>query len=278
MDAHNPARPASFWTALVREPLLHFVLLGGVIFAADRAAVSKQEDPRVIVVGPEVDREARSIFKGAQGREPTEAELEIMRKRWVDNEVLYREGLALRLEQGDPTLRERVIFKALNVIESNLQLPKIDDASLRSWFEQRRDKYDIPARFDFDEAIVTGDKSETTARRFADALNTGAEADVQSGLRVFKSRPLGNIVDSFGSEFALALDRLPLQQWSVLPSKDGPRVIRIEAKTAGETAIFESVRSRVQQDWQDQKAQELRTAAVRELGKKYTVRVAGSRS
>jgi len=268
----------SFWSALLREPLLHFVVLGGLIFAIDHALVSGKPDPREIVVGPEVDAEARAIFRTAQGREPSDAEMRVLRERWIDNEVLYREGLALRLEQGDPALRERVIFKALNVIEQSLPAPEVDDLALRAWFEQQRARYDIPARFDFAEAVVSGDWSEDGARRFAAALNSGAPADVQSGLRVFDGRPQENIETSFGAEFASALARMPLDQWQVLPSKDGPRVVRLQAHTPGERANFEALRTRVRQDWLDEQAQQLRTSAVRQLGKKYTVRFAGAKS
>lgn len=267
----------SLWHAVRREPLLHFVLLGGLIFAADQIVRARVGDPNVIVVGPEVEREAREIFRTAKGREPTSAELDVLRARWIDNEVLYREGLALRLEQGDPALRERVIFKALNVIESNLRLPEADEAALKAWFEQHRDQYDVQARFDFSEAVPT-DSREAAVRRFAEALNAGAQTDLTSGLRIFQARPHNTIVDAFGAEFATALDDLPLQQWRVLKSSEGARIVRLEAREPGVTANFDEVRLQVLQDWRDAKAQEIRTTAVRELGKKYTVRVEGASS
>ena len=273
----SSTRNASRGRALLREPLLHFVALGALIFAADHLIRSRQADPRVIVVGPEVEREARAIFRNAKGREPSPAELKILRERWIDNEVLYREGLALKLEQGDPALRERVIFKALNVIESNLRLPDADDATLHGWFERHRDQYDSAARYDFSEA-VTVQADDDTARRFAAALNGGEPVDVKSGLRIFRGRPRNTIVDAFGAEFAAGLDRAALREWSAIPSQAGPRVIRLEARTPGEAVAFDEVRGRVLQDWRDAKAQELRTSAVRELGRKYSVQIAGSSS
>ena len=262
---------------LLREPLLHFIALGALIFAADHFIRARRPDPNVIVVGPEVEQEARAIFRNAKGREPSATELKILRERWIDNEVLYREGLALKLEQGDPALRERVIFKALNVIESNLRLPDEDDAALRNWFEQHRDQYESPARYDFSEAVLVKTDDET-ARRFAAALNGGEPVDVKSGLRIFQARPRNTIVDAFGPEFAAELDRAAIREWQVIPSLAGPRVIRLESRTPGETARFDDVRARVLQDWRDAKAQELRTSAVRELGRKYTVQIAGSSS
>jgi hypothetical protein len=115
------------WRTLLREPLLHFVVFGALIFAVDHVIAARQQNPKVIEVGPEVDKEAKSLFRGAFGREPSDKELAVMRERWIDNEVLYREGLGLRVDQGDTSIRERVIFKALNVMQANLTLPQIDD-------------------------------------------------------------------------------------------------------------------------------------------------------
>jgi hypothetical protein len=256
---------------IMREPLSHFVLLGGLVFAADHIIRSERADPLEIVVGPEVDAEARATFRKARDRDPTPSELSVLRERWVANEVLYREGLALRLDQGDPTLRERVIFKALNVIESSIDLPEADESALRAWFEAHRERYDSEARFDFSEAVPT-DTREETARRFVEALNGGATADVESGLRIFEGRPRRSIVEAFGAEFTDALEQAPLGVWRALPSSSGLRVIRLEAREPGEAARFDAVRAQVLRDWKDEKAQEQRTVAVHELTRKYVVR------
>jgi len=271
MSASQSTQPSLF-ARLIREPLVHFVALGGLVFGVDHVIRASRQDPSEIVIGPEVEKEARDIFRTAKGRDPSAAELQVLRERWVDNEVLYREGLALRLDQGDPTLRERVIFKALNVIESNVRVPDVKEPELQRWFEQHRDQYDVPARFDFSEAVPQ-DNSQGTLTRFADALNHDKQVDIQSSLRLFEHRPKNNIVDAFGAEFASALEAVPLQTWQVLPSKDGLRMVRVEKREPGEAVSFDSVRARVLLDWRDATAADLRTAAVRDLGKKYKVRV-----
>ncbi len=264
----------TFIGGLLREPLLHFALFGALLFGADHALSAGKDSRAVIQVGPEVDKEAVELFRNGIGRAPTAAELKTLRERWIDNEVLYREGLALRVDQGDPTIRERVIFKALNVMQANLSLPKIDEAGLRRWFEQHRASYDEPDRYDFLEAMVPGKPTEQSLRAFADALNAGVASDTQGSLRVFKARPRGNLVGSYGERFAGALDALAPGRWHVLDSTDGKRVIALQSKSAGERVSFESVRGRVYEDWKDTTMQNLRTAAVRELGKKYTINLA----
>src|SRR5262249_12489391 len=125
----------------LREPLLHFVLLGGLLFLVDHILVAKADDPHTIVVGADVDKEAIETFQAARGRKPNAQELGALHRVWLDNEVLYREGLALQVDKGDPAIRERVIFKALSVVDSNVKLPPPDDKVLRAWFDGHRDKY-----------------------------------------------------------------------------------------------------------------------------------------
>src|SRR5499427_8935201 len=122
----------------LREPLLHFVVLGGLLFAVDAVLVGRADDPRTIVVGADVDREASETFKAARGHDPSPAELESLRAVWLQNEVLYREGLAQQVDKGDTAIRERVIFKALSIVDSNVKLPPADESTLRKWFETHR--------------------------------------------------------------------------------------------------------------------------------------------
>ncbi|MBC7484267.1 MAG: peptidyl-prolyl cis-trans isomerase [Rhizobacter sp.] len=248
-------------------------MVGALLFGIDHVVAARKDDPHLIVLGPEVDKEARTLFRDAKGREPSDAEMNTLRERWVDNEVLYREGVSLRVDQGDSAIRERVIFKALNVVQANLQPPKIDDATLRAWFETNRAKYGELARLDFLEAVLVGDASDDAVNGFVAALNRSAsQGEAKGGLRVFKGRPRDNIVASFGGEFTAALEKSPLGTWRALSAKDGLHVVRLDAVKATETVSFDTVRGEVLQDWRDEQLMELRRRAVRDVGRKYTVK------
>ena len=265
-------RPGPPWSKWLREPLLHFLVLGGLLFALDHALVSRRDDPHLIVVGASVDSEAIATFEAARGHAPNAEELDALRRVWLDNEVLYREGLALQVDKGDEAIRERVIFKALSVVDSNVKLPQVTDDLLRKWFDAHREKYDDPARYDFDEAVISGDNSEAAVTAFVKDLNAGAPGDIKAGLRVFKSRPQSNLVQSYGQPFADALVKTPIGQWQAFDTKDGWRAMRLNATTPPQPANFEQLRSVIQQDWTDATASEQRSAAVRALAKKYTVK------
>jgi hypothetical protein len=268
-----PAARRFVWPEWTREPLLHFFVLGALIFAVDYYLVGRADDPRTIYVDAKVDAEARHVFKDARGRDPDEDELYALRKIWLDNEVLYREGLALGVDKGDKTIRERVIFKALSVVEAGLKLPPYDEKLLREWFERNRVRYDEPARYDFQEAVLIEDRSEPAMRAFAAALNAGRSDETKADLRIFKGRPHANLVQSYGEEFARALEAASPGEWGVLATRDGPRLMQLEAITPGRPADFEPLRGVVLRDWTDATMAEQRTAAVRALARKYRVRV-----
>ena len=274
-DATAPGRkPLPAW---LREPLLHFVVIGAVLFAVDHYLIGQADDPRTIVVGTEVDDEARQVFKASRNRLPNAEELAALRRVWLDNEVLYREGLALQVDKGDTAIRERVIFKALSVIDANVKLPPVDDKVLRAWFDAHHAKYDEPARFDFHEAVLSGDQTEGTVRAFAEALNNGTPGDAGAGLRVFKDRPRSNLVDSYGPDFVRALEDARPHRWLALPTAQGWRAVQLESMTPAKPAVFEALRGVVLQDWTDATLSEQRSAAVRALTAKYRIRTGAAK-
>lgn len=267
------AATASRLPGWLREPLLHFLAIGALLFAVDHALNRGAGDANTLVVGADVTAEAVQTFKAARGREPDAQELKALQQVWLDNEVLYREGIALQLDKGDSAIRERVIFKALSMVDSGVKPPAIDDAGLRAWFEARRARYDEPPRFDFQEAVLDGPTDEAAVRSFVAALNAGTPGDAKAGLRLFKGRPHGNLVQSYGDAFAKALEAATPGTWLALQGKDGWRAVRLESIAAARPAQFEALRPVVMQDWTDATMAEQRSAAVATLAKKYNVKV-----
>lgn len=164
-DASSAAGGYSRLPAWMREPLIHFILLGAVLFAVDHILASRADDPHTISVDASVDQRSREVFRQEHDRDPNAEELHTLRRAWLDNEVLYREGIEMRIDKGDPAIRDRVIFKMLNLIEAGLTTPVVDETKLRAWFEKNRAKYDQPgAPADFDKlgAIVLQDWIDAT--------------------------------------------------------------------------------------------------------------------
>jgi hypothetical protein len=270
-----PATPSRRvrWT---REPLFHFILIGAVLFGVDSLIAGQADDPNLIELDAQANAEIVRVFSASRGREPNAEELQALHRVWLDNEVLYREGLALGLDRGDKAIRERVIFKALSMVDANTKRPPYDEKILREWFEKNRVRYDAPERFNFQEAVLSGEPSESAVRSFVSSLNAGTAPDAEAGLRVFTDRPHGNIVQSYGAEFADALEASPPGEWRALQDKKGWRAMRLDSTVAAQPADFDQLRGVVLQDWTDAVMSEQRSAAVGVLAKKYTIKIDGA--
>jgi hypothetical protein len=276
---HPPSSSRVWLQSVLREPLTHFVVLGALIFAADHLILAQRGDPQEIVITKEAYAEARSAFMTGMKREPTDAELKVLTDRWVDNEVLYREGLALGMDRGDQAMKDRVVFKVLTATQSGLALPKIDEAGLRAWFESRREQYDLPARFSFEEAVLAA--SEATPeklQKFVTALNSQQAPEAEASLRIFKDRPRPNLVQSYGAPFADALEKQAIDSWGVLQSQEGARAVRLTAVTPGRPVAYDEMKERVYTEWKEFTSSQLTKTAIREIAKKYRVRDEGKSS
>ncbi len=268
-DSRPSDRSTRSWLS---EPLLHFVALGALLFALDHIVVTRADDPRTIVVSADVNKELSDLFAGSRNRPPTPEELKSLQKVWLDNEVLYREGLASGLDRGDEMLRDRIIFKSMGVIESTVKVQAPDDTVLKAWFEKHRDKYDEVPRVSFEEAALSGENGDAEVHAFVQSLNAGTPGDAKAGLRVFKNRPVSTMEQSYGADFTKALQTMPLNTWAALQARDGWRAIRVTEVRPGVPADFAQLHATVLADWKDANASDQRTAAVRELWKKYKIR------
>jgi hypothetical protein len=111
-------------------------------------------------------------------------------------------------------------------------------------------------------------------RAFVGALNAGTPGeDAKADLRLFKNRPRENLVQSYGAEFATALDASPVGEWRALATKDGWRAMRLESIGKPRPADFDAIKDMVHHDWVDATLAEQRSASVRALAKKYTIKL-----
>jgi len=134
---------------IIREPLVHFFVLGAALFGLfvwlHEGALDAPDE--IVVDGMRVDA-LRMQYERLWQRPPTETELKGLVDNWVREEVLYREGLALGLDRNDPVLRRRIAQK-MSIL--------VDDAS----YESLRERYAV--RYDDDVAFAAGGQAQGAA-------------------------------------------------------------------------------------------------------------------
>ncbi len=154
--ASATARPRGRVGRVLREPLLHFLIIGVVIFVAMQSWRAAN-DTRRIVVTPERTAELANKYRLQFGAAPTPAQLEGVVEAYVQEEALYREGKAMGLDRDDEIVRRRIAQK-VEFLQADRGLPAApSDAQLKRWFDTHPADYATPARTTFSHLYFSTD-------------------------------------------------------------------------------------------------------------------------
>jgi hypothetical protein len=257
-------------SGLWREPLLHFLVLGALIFGADAILHPAAKDDREIIVTKALRQSFIENFDEDKERTPSAGELEMMIESWVASEILYREGKMLAVDRGDDMIRDRIAFKLQLLIFDQIRVAPPTEDQLRAWFADNHRRFDEPERVGF---YLTPPTDETTARRYLEDIEAQRESeDLRKQARAVLGRPVASLAASFGEGFRDALLALPTGQWTALQSKDGWHVVRLDSRRAGVLATLESVRDEAARIWQTDETRKRAWEAVTRLKATYNVR------
>jgi hypothetical protein len=258
--------------ALIREPLLQFMVLGVALFAIDRYALANADNPRRIVVDDAKYAEIAAAFEEAQGRAPSAEEAQDLILKWSQNEVLYREARQMGLDRGDDMIRQRLLLKLRNILFSNIVTEPPSEQDLEAWFEARRASYDRPPRFDFEQFEVSSD--EASARALAAKLGSGPTPDEYADrVRRYYARPASNITSVLGEEAARHLMAEGDQRWAVVRSAEKWHLSRITRRYPAEPVSFAEARSRILTEYTEAAKRAELAKALEGIVEQYDIRV-----
>lgn len=276
-DGHKQSRP-SRW---LREPLVHFVLLGGALFAVHQWVAPPRPTNR-IVISESVMRGLRQDHLRRNGALPTQDEEAALVQRFVDNEILYREAVAQGLDRGDIIVRRRLVQKMEFVLEGDEPVAEPTDTELRAYLEAHAARYAVAERVALTHVFVSTDRHGAAAERSAAELlaELAAGAD-PSGLgdpflrgRDFPSQTERELAGIFGAPFAAQVMTLPLGPWSApLRSSYGLHLVRISDRSPGRQPPLDEMRTAVLRDWQEEHRATATAAALARLRQRYDVSV-----
>lgn len=127
------------------KPLLHFLLLGGLLFAAQRLTASWPIFAReqAIHIRSEQVAALQAEWQRALGRAPDGAQLMAGVRQLADEEMLLREAVRLGLNRSDPVVRGRLLK---NLRFAYPESREEDDTLLRKALALRMDQRDFVVR------------------------------------------------------------------------------------------------------------------------------------
>jgi len=247
----------------LKEPLLHFVLLGAAIFALDAAwsgGEARAGDDRIVVSAGRVENLA-ALFTKTWQRAPSGQELRALVDDYILEEALYREGKARGVDQDDTIIRRRVRQKMEFVVDDIIELIEPTQEQLAEWLAAHPGDYASPARYRFRQIYLSPERHpgtlEADAEEVLAALKALDEAADPRGLgdpalfeHAFPDASVEAIAAIFGEGFVEELAGAPLGEWNgPLRSAYGVHFVHIDQRVHAEAPALEEVEAAVARDW-----------------------------
>jgi peptidyl-prolyl cis-trans isomerase C len=252
----------------VREPLVHFLIIGLALFAIYRVitpAGAKPTSNRIELTQNDLSQ-LESSWRAQWQRPPSPDEMRSLINDKVKQEILYREGLALGLDQGDEIIKRRMAQKMEFLAEdvSNLREPSTEE--LKAWFDKNSVRFALPGGVTFHHLYFSPDKRGSQARDDASRAMTnlaGSKAETPGlGDRfMFQNYYADNspeqVAKIFGTKFSESISKLRVGVWQgPVESGLGWHLVWIDAITSGEVPVFGEVDpAQLKSEWSaDQRA------------------------
>jgi len=268
------------FTTLVRDPLLHFLVLGLLLFLTVEYFYDTEQsaaDSTRIVINQERKNQLEAQFTSTWSRQPTEAETSGLIDTFIMEEVYYREALKLGLDKNDPLIRRRLQQKLEYLQEDMASLEEPDDDQLSDWYQQNKARFASPPKYTFQQLLLKNDDVEKIDEIIT-SLNNGNEVPASfnaSGLLEINNNALSYqmIVNRFGDSFTRQLVHLsPAKYWQgPVSSSFGTHLVVFDKVIEADTPDLLEIRERVLREYYTERRDKAKVATQNTLKNNYVI-------
>jgi PPIC-type PPIASE domain len=280
LRAMNDTAVSTTKMRLLREPLLHFFLIGVALFGLyGWLQGDVLSSPTEIFVSRGQLQSLQIQFERVWRRPATKEELQGLVDNWVREEVFYREGIAMALDRDDPIVRRRIGQKLEFILDSAAP-PLPTDAELQAWLDAHPDDYQIEPIYSLRQVFFDparhGDKLDAAIAAARRGLERDKPVDGDPTLlpAAMNAARATEVIQVFGDEFVTGLKTLPIGGWQgPIRSSFGLHLVELSMRQNGGRAKLRDVRAAVERDLSHSRTEDAKAAVYKKLRSNYSVRI-----
>lgn len=251
----------------LREPLVHFLALGALLFLAFQWWGSS---PQRIVITPGQQQALATQFERVWQRAPTDAELKHLVGEHVRGEVAAREAAAIGLDRDDIVIQRRLRQKLEFLAEETIEAAPPTDTELQGYLDAHPKKFRAEPELAFRQAYF---KSVDAARG---ALAAGGDPSTRADRIMLPDdvplAPSSAIARRFGRDFAEQLEKLTVDRWAgPVPSGYGAHLVFVRERREGRLPALAEIRPIVERELLAERRKQALDAMYGRLLEKYEV-------
>ena len=268
---------------LLREPLLHFLVIGAAIFFLfNQIGTPIAKDNRIVINKTDLEMLANDWIRRT-GRPPTSQQREQQLKQYIREQVLSREAKTLGLDKNDVIIRRRLTQKMQFLFDDLSSIPEPTDAELNAFISNNAERFMVPATLSFIHVFLDTDKGgkaiQHEAKQLLRQLQESAVTVDTSGLgdqtllpNQFDNETKKQLSNLFGDEFAEQVYTLPINKWSgPVGSGYGLHLVYISSRTEDILPPLAKIRERVISEWRREKQREANDIFYKSVQQRYEI-------
>ena len=272
--------------AWAREPLVHFLLIGVLIYAlfGILAGDSGSDDERTITVTSGDIQALTDQWTRVWRRPPTEDELTRILREHVRTRILYREAVAMGLDKGDTVIERRLAQKVELMAQSLVAPEEPTDEVLWAWYTENAERFRQPDLYTITHVFFNPDRREATALDDAKSLLAQFRASNEPPTDVanygdrfmlqnyYPDRSEIELRKLFGTGFTEQVIRLEPGIWhGPILSGYGTHLVLVNDKTVAAQPPFDVVREQVREMWLREQVNELSERFIENLVSRHDI-------
>jgi hypothetical protein len=269
----------------LKEPLIHFLLLGALIFVINEWFAGAGEAPGEIYISRGQQENLLNTFARTWRRPPTPTEFQGLLQDYVRQEIAYRESQAMGLDQDDIVIRRRLRQKLEMLAEDVAALAAPTEQDLQAYLDGHVEAFMVEPRLTLRHVYFSPDRRGAAAEQDARQLLQRIENEGPAGDFEQLGDPLplpgelrdlreGEISRLFGDVFTDNLQGLPTGGWAgPVQSGYGLHLVFIEEREAGRVPELNEVREQVRREWLGQRRRDGIDSLYQRLAENYTIEI-----
>jgi hypothetical protein len=266
--------------SLLREPLVHFLLIGAGLFLLFNFTNGPAGDkPNRIVVTPGQVERMTAKFTRTWMRPPTGQEMANLIEDHLRNEIYYREAVAMGIDKDDPLIRQRMRQKLEFILEDISAQADPTDEDLSAFMRKHMKKYRLEAQISFRQVYLNPNKRTDLygdALKILARLRSGTDPETLGDpilvRHQFDLASESEVERAFGESFVQQILKLEPSDWTgPVLSGLGEHLVMVSERRDGRMSELAEVRTMVERDWLSQRRKELKDDTFRKLLEGYEV-------
>ncbi|WP_057831816.1 peptidylprolyl isomerase [Colwellia sp. TT2012] len=272
---------------LLKEPLLHFLLLGAALFYFYALVSDNQASDHEITLSAAKIAQLNYSFEKTRQRPPSKEEFDALVNNYFKEQVAYQKGKELGLLDGDSIIQKRIQQKLEFIVEDTVASLTPSEEQLTVFLTKHSEEYRKEQLFSFVQlyfnlqkhddidgemqTIVAKIKSLTVSEQTKEnllSLSDNIYLEYE-----YHNMSFSQVARYFGSDFANALVAMELGKWLPdIKSGYGVHIVKLNAKQGGELQSLAAVRGQVKQAWFNQQRQQTLAKFYQRLFVEYQVK------